>query len=255
MSSRANVLLVLGIALAVSLFVALDLARGGGHEDAVAADREGPPDAPLTELPLVLFDGGYAVGPAYKVNDYIREQIRGTKTACQEPEPTPEDKAEWRRHGGSESATSFTALLRLDDYSLVEEVGSRLLDKKYGLGFSKMTPVEQTVFLARELDNEVELEDLEAYFTGTAGNCAQRALAAFDAMGATRAAGRLRRVIALFPDGGPSEDRSTRFDQLEALGVSRGRINHFGNEWKPSTTEIAAYIRANAASFHLPPAT
>jgi hypothetical protein len=61
-----------------------------------------------------------------------------------------------------------------------------------------------------------------------------------------------REALALFPDGGPAEDRVTRLDQLEAMGRRRER-------WDRMDTRSfgiggpTSYIRAHAGAFTLQP--
>jgi len=147
----------------------------------------------------------------------------------------------------------FIHVLALEDQWLVEQVMERLRDKAYGTGFSRMSRQEQNVYLVSQIDGEIENGGMDQFFTNSAGNCATRTLAALDEIGLTDCSKLLRRVIELFPDAGPSEDRSTRFDQLDALGARRNRFDDGDEDWGVNVKIVAAYVRQHARSFSLPP--
>jgi hypothetical protein len=164
MSPRGNVVVVVLAALAV-LGVVFATSRSPKSVPEAAA--------PLpSELPLVLFDSGYAVGPAYKVAGRIRELSRGTRTRCVEGEPNPEARDGWRKTASAFSAgnLSFAEIRALPDEKFAAEIGSRLLLRKYEVGFPAMTPDEQSVELAKGLSAEVTNGGLDQFFVNSTGN-------------------------------------------------------------------------------------
>jgi hypothetical protein len=201
-----------------------------------------------------FFDGGYAIGSARDIEAVLAAQAhRGPPTGCESPPPTAEARASWTPHKSDLSAVPFTKLLRMSDVDLTVEVSSRLLDKEYGPGYAAMSREEQNVYLANLLTDEVVDGGIDQYFVNSAGNCAARTLVALDEMGLTDESRWFREALALFPDGGPAEDRSTRFDQLEAIGGRRSRWNRLDEHFESLTLATAYYIRANAMKFSLRP--
>jgi hypothetical protein len=87
----------------------------------------------------------------------------------------------------------------------------------------------------------------------SSGNCAPRTATALDEIGLVEESKVYREALALFPDAAPSEDRSTRFDQLDALGGRRSRWNSMGRELESVLLGTAGYIRDHALAFDLPP--
>jgi hypothetical protein len=249
MSSRTNLLLVVALSILVGALVFLDARRGRSPAPIGGDDARATPTKPGLAH-VQYFDGGYAVGPAREIAKVIQAEVRGKWSACQQPEPTAEERAKW---GYKERGVPFAQLLRTDDPTLAVEVTSRLLDKAYGPGFAKMTREEQNVFLVSEIDGWIENGGLYQYFVNAEGNCALRAVTALDEIGLTENSRLLRRASALFPDASPSENQSTRLDQLDALGARIDRLGGFGAHWEDSTSQIAAYVRAHAGAFSLPP--
>jgi hypothetical protein len=193
------------------------------------------------------------IGPAREVEKVIAARIGGTRTACEEPPPTPEVKARWKPLKSELSSIAFVDLLGRSNLDLVTEVGSRLLDKTYGPGFAAMSRPEQNVFLVWVLEGEVNNGGLDQFFVNSSGNCALRTAAALDEIGMPEESKVYREALALFPDAAPSEDRSTRFGQLEGIGPRRGRWNSMDRRLESCLLGTADYIRRHAMEFVLRP--
>jgi hypothetical protein len=219
-----------------------------------AGSSGGAPSAATTSEPQVtFFDGGYAVGPARAIEKVLAAQTRGTPTACEQPPPTPEERAQWKGVKSDLSSVPLVDLLRRTDLDLVTEVGSRLLDKKYGPGFASMSRPEQNVYLVWVLQGEVVDGGLDQFFGNSSGNCAVRTAAALDEIGLVQESKVYRDALALFPDASPSEDRSTRYDQLDAIGARRARWDSMDRKLYNVLQGAAGYIRGNALAFDLRP--
>jgi hypothetical protein len=224
---------------------------------AASADAQTSPSstpvavAPAATSHVVFFDGGYAVGPASEIELVLAARSRGTHTACEQPAPTPDERASWQSRHPPRRAPAVVDLLRMSDVDLAAAVSARLLDKSYGAGYAAMTREEQNVYLVYVLELEVVDGGLDGFFGNSAGNCATRTAAALEEVGLDRQAAALRAVLADFPDGGPSEDRSTRFDQLDALGGRRARWHRLDRELEGIATGTAGYIRAHVMVFPL----
>jgi hypothetical protein len=260
MSSRqllgGAVILGLVVALVVGVDRCVDRLVPGGPIAATSLSRidASPATSVGVDDRVKFFDGGYAVGSARDIEAVIAEQAhRGPPTACESPPPTPEERASWKPHKSDLSSVPFTKLLKMSDMDLTVEVSSRLLDKEYGAGYAAMSREEQNVYLANLLTDEVVNGGVDQYFVNSAGNCAERTLVALDEMGLTDESRWFREALALFPDAGPAEDRSTRFDQLEAIGNRRNRWNRLDEHFDSLTVATGSYIRANAMKFSLPP--
>jgi hypothetical protein len=217
------------------------------------SSRAAASGAEASEPQVTRFDGGYAVGSAREVEKAIAAQIRGTHTACKEPPPTAEERASWKPLKTELSSVSMPDLLRRSDLDLVTEMGSRLLDKSYGPGFAAMSRPEQNVYLVWVLQGEVDNGGLEQFFGNSSGNCAVRTAAALDEVGLVEESKVYREALGVFPDSDPSEDRSTRYDQLEALGARRTRWDSMDRKLENVLLGTADYIRHHALAFDLRP--
>jgi len=202
---------------------------------------------------VVFFDGGYAVGSAREIERVIAARVRGSHTACEQPPPTAEERARWKPLNSELSSVPLSELLRRSDLDLVTEVSSRLLNKEYGAGFDSMSRPEQNVYLVSQLEGEIDNGGLDQFFVNSAGNCALRTAVALDEMGRAEEAEIFRGALALFPDAAPSEDRATRFDQLDALGGRRSRWDSMDRKLESVLLGTATYIREHALAFALPP--
>jgi hypothetical protein len=215
--------------------------RGGGSVGGAAV-----PD-------VSFFDGGFAVGPHNQIVKVIADRIRGSHTACEQPAPTPEERASWRKGEGRYAHAAMSELLLLPDSDLEAAVSTRLEDKIYGAGYAAMSREERNVYLVYMLRTEVEMDGLSGFFEGSSGNCAMRTALAFDEMDAASDAHAYRQALALFPDGSPSEDRSARLDQVEALGRVSRRWHAMDERLSGGLQGTAGYIRAHSGAFALPP--
>jgi hypothetical protein len=144
-------------------------------------------------------------------------------------------------------------LLNRSNLGLVTEVGSRLLDKSYGPGFAAMSRPEQNVYLVWVLQGEVNNGGLDQFFGNSSGNCALRTAIALDEIGMSGESKVYKEALALFPDAAPSEDRSTRYDQLEAIGTRRGPWSRMDHKLESCLLGAADYIRRHAMAFDLRP--
>ncbi|HEY3822482.1 MAG TPA: DUF4375 domain-containing protein [Polyangiaceae bacterium] len=144
-------------------------------------------------------------------------------------------------------------LLERSDEELASEVGARLQDMIYGAGYAAMSREEQNVYLVYVLDAEVANGGLEQFFGNSSGNCAVRTAVALEEIGLDAASKVLRTALSVFPDAGPAEDRSTRYDQLETLGARRNAWDGLGSHLEGIHTRTGSYIHAHAMAFGLPP--
>jgi hypothetical protein len=202
-----------------------------------------------------FFDAGFAVGPAREIEKVLRSSTAGTRTACEEPAPSPDERMRWNPHEGPLAALSMADLLERSDSDLCLEVDSRLLDTVYGAGYAAMSREEQNVYVVSTLEDEIINGGLDQYFVNSSGNCAMRTLAALGEMGLFHQHEAFMQALALFPDASASEDRSTRFDQLEVIGHRRdawGRLDD-AFEGVSGSRPVADYIRRHASAFALPP--
>lgn len=240
-ANRTNGLLVVGAAIVFMVIVVVTRSRS--HEAAARRASE-----------VQFFDGGYAVGPKREIDKVIRASTEGTRTACEQPPPTTEERARWKRGTGALGSLSMTDLLARPDPEMTVEIASRLLDKTYGTGYAAMSREEQNVHLVSTLEAEVINGGLDQFFTNSSGNCALRTSAALDEIGLAEQDALFRRALADFPDASPSEDRRTRFDQIDALGRRRDDWSKFDDfEGIGSSPKVASYIRSHASAFVFPP--
>lgn len=202
----------------------------------------------------VVVVGGHAVGPANAIAKLAQASARGTVTACESPPPDEAARSRWKVHEGALAKVPFADLLRRSDSDLTSEVVERLLDKIYGVGWVAMSREEQNVELISALEAEVVNGGLDQYFTNSSGNCAVRAAVALREIGFVAEFATFQRVLAGFPDASPSEDRSTRFDQLDAIGGLHIRPEvDKAFDGLTSSPVVAAYVKKHAIAFNLPP--
>jgi hypothetical protein len=230
-----------------------------------AREDAGPPSN------IKFFDGGYAVGPSREIEKVIRASVQGTHTACEGPPPTEQERADWKRvvttvpkrttfadHAielRPHASVPMSVLLKGPDIDLADEVEWRLDDEFFGgRGFVGMTREEQNVYLVHVLEGEVENGGLDQFFSNSSGNCALRTAEALKELGLVAELAAFRRALALFPEGTPSEDRSTRFTQLEVLGSRREEWDKLDKNFEGlSGYPVADYVRKHASAFVLPP--
>ena len=245
---------ILAAMLAGPLASGCHRAVSNGKADPASSASSLAPPAVSSTVAVEVFDGGYAVGPAREVERLAASRARGTRTACEEPAPTPEERAEWKTSRTGRSRTAFVDLLAAPDLDLTTEVGSRLLDKIYSTaGFAGMSRAEQNVYLVWVLQGEVENGGLDQFFANSSGNCAVRTAKALDEIGMTEESQVYREALALFPDASPSEDRSTRFDEIEAIGARSRRWGHLDPKLEGILQGTAGYIRRHAMESDLRP--
>lgn len=208
------------------------------------------PNPPLAESTVVEFEGGYVVGARSEVETIERVRVATTRTGCYAPEPTDEERRTWTPHDAG--GIPFAKLIGSSDSMLALETFERLFDKaNRGPGFAKMSREEQNVLLAFDIDGEIADGGMDEFFWNSAGNCALRTVSALEEMGLVEDAQILREAIAMFPDASPSEDRATRFEQLDALDAGRSRLGDHDMQWREIGPAVAAYVRAHASAFAL----
>jgi len=79
------------------------------------------------------------------------------------------------------------------------------------------SPAERMVFALTWLAREVGTGGFRQFFINTAGDFWQDVLDGLIAIGDETGAALFRQTLSIFPDSMPSEDRSTRLEQLNAL--------------------------------------
>ncbi len=87
------------------------------------------------------------------------------------------------------------------------------------LGFDALLPPEQHYIALWWLSGEVSNGSFHQYFYNSAGDLAPLAIEGLKAVDATDSLRILERALALFPPGGYSTDRETRWKGLEAIPV------------------------------------
>jgi hypothetical protein len=236
------------------------------------ATSEAAPDDAGRPSSVKLLEGGYAIGPAREIEKVIRASVQGTRTACESPPPTAEERADWKqRHATPEpkkmtfadrvvdlrphASVPMSVLLKGPDLDLAEEVEWRLDDEVFGgRGFVGLTREEQNVYLVNTLEGEVENGGVDQFFSNSSGNCALRTAEALKELGFVTELAAFRKALALFPDGNPSEDRSTRFAQLEAIGSRRDAWEKLDKNFEGlAGYPVADYVRKHTSAFVLPP--
>jgi hypothetical protein len=201
-----------------------------------------------------VLGNGRPIGSAREIDKWIIEQLRGTHSACEIPTPSPPSDGRWKRHAGPLASLSFGLVLDHDDAEVGREITDRIFDKLAG-PVGVLSQAEWNLYLLAVLRTETIDGGIDQYFTNSSGNCALKTAAALDVAAPADARDAFRRALAVFPDGKPSEDRVTRYDQIEALGESRGewdRIDSRVFEGLTATKEAAEYVRRNASAFDLP---
>jgi hypothetical protein len=98
-------------------------------------------------------------------------------------------------------------------FSLVEDIQRREIES----GLHGLSPFEQVFAAVWSLEGEVNNGGFDQYFFNSAGDHAAAAKIALVSIGALRTAAVLAQAMALFGSSGPSEDQSTRQEQLEVL--------------------------------------
>jgi hypothetical protein len=154
-----------------------------------------------------------------------------------------------------QASVPMSVLLKGPDIDLADEVEWRLDDEFFGgRGFVGMTREEQNVYLVHTLEGEVENGGVDQFFSNSSGNCALRTAEALEELGLVTQLAAFRKALAVFPVGNPSEDRSTRFAQLEALGRRRDEWEKLDRNFEGlSGYPVADYVRKHASAFALPP--
>jgi hypothetical protein len=199
-------------------------------------------------------------GPIGSVMAAIRDA--GTPPSrCITGPPTPAEQEEWRRLQArydvpsKEQRLSMAELLRLDDHLLVLEVGSRLMDKGHFRGLSAMSRAELNAHLLHMLQLEVNNGGFDQFFFNSAGDCAMQTANAIHDMGLTELDALYARALAKFPNRAPSEDRATRWQELERIPDSEHAWSADDTAFYHLHTETgaAAYVRAHMNDFDLPP--
>ncbi len=100
-----------------------------------------------------------------------------------------------------------------------------LMERGRRMGFAALSPDDQVVFHVANLETEVSMGGLESYFETEDADCATRAAAALDAIGAPQSAELLREACALFPGGSAPADTDARREQLaEFTDEQLGRL-------------------------------
>lgn len=180
-------------------------------------------------------------------------------TTCDQPPASAEDLAaleELRRRFHDAAAPpppTFAELAAGEDERFVYEVGQRLEDKVTRRGSRALSPPERVTWMLVELFMEVGNGGLHQYFWNSAGNCAREARGALATVGDVDAVAAFDGALALFPAGGPAEDRETRWEQMDAVPDPLHAWTPFEERTTRAATALATYLRAHAAEVDAPP--
>ena len=96
-----------------------------------------------------------------------------------------------------------------------------LMDKVVDQGTRALTKEERAVYFTRHMLAEVRHGGLHQFFSGSAGNCAVQTRAALEELGHRGLLNVYVRALERFPSSGPSEDRQTRWKQIDAIPGSK----------------------------------
>jgi len=93
----------------------------------------------------------------------------------------------------------------------------RINQKSEARGEGSLTDTERKLSAVSLLEAEVANGGFDQYFTNSAGNDAEVALAGLNAMGATGKAAIMERAMAVFPGGKPPAERSKRQKVMQQI--------------------------------------
>jgi hypothetical protein len=92
-----------------------------------------------------------------------------------------------------------------------------VLDKVVDHGTRALSKEERAVYFTKQLLSEVRHGGLYQYFSSNAGNCALQTRDAVNEIGHRGLLNLYAQALDRFPSTGPSEDRATRWKQIDAL--------------------------------------
>ena len=112
----------------------------------------------------------------------------------------------------------------------------------------------QVVYLVGKLDFETTTGGVLQWLTNDSGLCATETVAALTEIGAVQCAGIVNRILAFFPSGAPSRDRTDRAAEVQRLlPVAKAAWRELGNsllDWPDDVDALLRdYVERNAAAF------
>ena len=130
----------------------------------------------------------------------------------------------------------------------------KIVQKLASSGFESLTVGERTFLCVDGIESEVNNGGFNQYFFNTAGNLAQEAPAAFDAIGAKHTAKLVRQACSVFPDEAPPKDQNKRQELLEQIGRDKEdflyELDKQFYEYKDNLEQLLIeYIRKNKEQF------
>ncbi len=129
-----------------------------------------------------------------------------------------------------------------------------LMAKEFRSNPDTMTATERLLSDVRGLDREVGNGGLHQYFFNSAGDRADAVVSSLDAIGASQAAGIMRRALTVFDGTTPESDRGGRWEQMDAWtdeekDLLAGLTSELYRARQDLGQLIAAYARAHQDDF------
>lgn len=155
---------------------------------------------------------------------------------------------------GSNQSETGDVFADLDGLDLIFALQEKISKKEAVSGWSGLSDPERIFVCVEDVEAEVNNGGFHQYFFNSAGDHAQEASAAFEAIGARHTARIVRDACAVFPDGQPPEIREERQELLEQLGedaLSRlGELDDSFYEYQDNIEELLVkFVRANQSAF------
>ena len=140
---------------------------------------------------------------------------------------------------------------------IVGAIAYRIGRKAEYRGVRSLSETERRFYAVRELFAEVKSKGFSHYFSNSAGDNAESALAGLREAGATEAATLLERAMAVFPSGRPPSDRAKRQRIMETINTQSKPVwnaadDQFYRLKEPIGSLLLAYAKKKKAEFVFP---
>jgi len=156
------------------------------------------------------------------------------------------------------TATVDEILRQENEVDIVIAFSERITQKIEQSGFDSLTDAEKNFHYIYWLEAEVNNGGFDQYFFNSAGDHAQDAVGALQAIGANHTAQLLREAMAVFPEGLAPHDRGLRQEQLLEIGeegeeLLNGLDSKFYEYNDNLTVLLVAYVRQHKEQFGTSP--
>ena len=146
------------------------------------------------------------------------------------------------------------ALAKLDNTEFAIAISDLVFARHQAVGFAAMSQAEQTAYCVDCLEREVNNGGFDQFFANSSGDTSPETITALGRMRAYHTADLVRRAIAVFPNGQPSPDRNTRYDQIEAVRPKAeevwGELDAAFYEYRDDLAQLLReYVSANRSEF------